>query len=60
MPGKKLYLFPVRKMKPNRPDNYWQGEAQGFREKVFTWNPDLIDNKKYFPILASVENAFRS
>jgi hypothetical protein len=47
IPGKKLYLF-LFENEANRPDNYWRSNHKDF-EKVFTWNPELIDNKKYFP-----------
>jgi hypothetical protein len=44
----KLYLF-LMENEVNRPDNYWRWHHRDF-EKVFTWNPDLVDNKKYFLI----------
>ncbi|HUD46677.1 MAG TPA: glycosyltransferase family 10 [Candidatus Baltobacteraceae bacterium] len=46
MPGKKLYLF-LLENPANRPDNYWPWNHRPF-EKVFTWDPGLVDNKKYF------------
>jgi hypothetical protein len=45
MRGKKLYLF-LLENPANRPDNYWTGNHRAF-EKVFTWNPRLVDGKKY-------------
>jgi hypothetical protein len=44
----KLYLF-LMENEVNRPDNYWKWTHRDF-EKVFTWNPELVDNKKYFQI----------
>ena len=38
----------------NRPDNYWRWNHRDF-EKVFTWNPQLVDNKKYFLIYHGVK-----
>lgn len=46
MKGKKLYLF-LSENEANRPDNYWPRNHRDF-DKVFTWNPQLVDNKKYF------------
>ena len=46
MPGKKQYLF-IFENEANRPDNYWPANHADFH-KVFTWNPKLVDNKKYF------------
>jgi hypothetical protein len=45
MPGKKLYLF-LLENPANRPDNYWRWNHRPF-EKVFTWDPGLVDDKKY-------------
>jgi len=45
MPGKKLYLF-LMENPANRPDNYWAVNHRAF-EKVFTWNPEWVDGKKY-------------
>ncbi len=45
MRGKKLYLF-LMENAANRPDNYWAFNHREF-EKVFTWNPRLVDGKKY-------------
>lgn len=45
MPGKKLYLF-LLENPANRPDNYWRWNHRPF-EKVFTWDPEWVDNKKY-------------
>jgi hypothetical protein len=41
----KLYLF-LMENAVNRPDNYWKWYHRDF-EKVFTWNPELVDDKKY-------------
>lgn len=46
MPDKKMYLF-LMENAANRPDNYWSCNHRGF-DKVFTWNGDLVDGKKYF------------
>lgn len=46
MPGKKLYLF-LFENPANRPDNYWRRNHSEF-EKVLTWSPEWIDNRKYF------------
>ncbi len=46
MPDKKRYLFLFENV-ANRPDNYWLKNHADF-DKVFTWNPTLVDNKKYF------------
>jgi alpha(1,3/1,4) fucosyltransferase len=46
MPGKKLYLW-LAENEANRPDNYWRWNQRAF-DKVFTWNPTLVDNKKVF------------
>ncbi len=45
-PDKPLYLF-LAENPANRPDNYWRWNHRRFH-KVFTWNPELVDNKKYF------------
>jgi hypothetical protein len=45
MPGKKLYLF-LFENPANRPDNYWRWNHRPF-EKVFTWDPEWVDEKKY-------------
>ena len=45
MPGKKLYLF-LLENPANRPDNYWRWNHRPF-EKVFTWDPEWVDDKKY-------------
>lgn len=45
MCGKKLYLF-LLENEAMRPDNYWAFNHRAF-EKVFTWNPRLVDGKKY-------------
>jgi alpha(1,3/1,4) fucosyltransferase len=42
----KLYLFLLENA-VNRPDNYWKWIHRDFA-KVFTWNPELVDHKKYF------------
>ncbi len=47
IPGKKLYVF-LLENPANRPDNYWKRNHEDF-DKVFTWDPGLIDHKKYFP-----------
>ena len=52
LPGKKLYLF-LFENEANRPDDYWPCNHGAF-EKVFTWHPGLIDNKKFFPFWYSV------
>jgi hypothetical protein len=49
----KLYLY-VMENAVNRPDNYWKWSHADF-EKVFVWNPDLVDNKKYFQIFHTVK-----
>jgi hypothetical protein len=41
----KLYLFLLENA-INRPDNYWKWLHRDF-EKVFVWNPKLVDHKKY-------------
>ncbi len=43
----KLYVF-LLENRLNRPDNYWKWLHKDF-EKVFTWDPTLIDGKKYLP-----------
>jgi alpha(1,3/1,4) fucosyltransferase len=53
MPGKKLYLI-LAENEANRPDNYWP-RNQGPFEKVFTWNPELVDNRKTFRIWHTVK-----
>lgn len=45
MRGKKLYLF-LNENEAMRPDNYWAFNHRAF-ERVFTWNPQLVDGKKY-------------
>jgi hypothetical protein len=59
MPGKKLYLF-LLENPANRPDNYWRWNHRAF-DKVFTWSPDWIDQKKYFKLYLPVKipEAFR-
>jgi hypothetical protein len=42
---KKLYLF-LFENGANRPDNYWPANHRVF-ERVFTWNPQLVDDRKY-------------
>jgi hypothetical protein len=44
MPGKKLYLI-LSENEANRPDNYWRWNHRAF-DKVFTWDPTLVDQKK--------------
>ncbi len=44
----KLYLFLLENA-VNRPDNYWKWNHRDF-EKVFVWNPELVDNKKYIRV----------
>ena len=44
--GTKLYLV-LCENPAMRPDNYWRCNHGPF-EKVFTWDPSWIDNKKYF------------
>ncbi len=46
MPGKRLYLL-LFENPANRPDNYWRWNHRPF-EKVFTWDPKWVDDKKYF------------
>lgn len=46
MKDKKLYLY-LAENEANRPDNYWPRNHRDFY-RVFTWNPTLVDNKKYF------------
>lgn len=41
-----MYLF-LFENPMHRPDNYWKWNHVPFK-KVFTWNPDLCDGKKYF------------
>jgi hypothetical protein len=53
MPGKKLYLF-LLENPANRPDNYWRWNHRAF-DKVFTWSPDWIDQKKYFKLYLPVK-----
>lgn len=45
MRGKKMYLF-LMENAANRPDNYWTCNHRAF-ERVFTWNPQRVDGKKY-------------
>jgi alpha(1,3/1,4) fucosyltransferase len=45
-PDKKLYLI-LAENPANRPDNYWRWNHRRFH-KVFTWNPEWVDNQKYF------------
>ncbi len=53
MPGKKLYLF-LFENAANRPDNYWRINHRAF-DKVFTWNPLFVDNRKTFKIWHTVK-----
>ncbi|MGA2541732.1 MAG: glycosyltransferase family 10 [Verrucomicrobiota bacterium] len=46
MKGKKLYLF-LFENPANRPDEYWRWNLRDF-DKVFTWNPQMVDHKKFF------------
>src|ERR1039458_3892970 len=46
MKGKKLYLF-LFENAANRPDEYWRWNWRDF-DKVFTWNPQMVDGKKFF------------
>jgi hypothetical protein len=46
MKGKRLYLF-LFENAANRPDEYWRWNLRAF-DKVFTWNPRLVDGKKFF------------
>jgi hypothetical protein len=48
MPGKKIYLF-LFENPAHRPDNYWRWNHRPF-EKVFTWDPKWVDNKKYVKV----------
>ncbi|BBB25219.1 conserved hypothetical protein [Amphritea japonica ATCC BAA-1530] len=41
-----LILFESSVISPNN----WNRESHRFFDKVFTWNDDLVDNKKYFKI----------
>ena len=52
MPGKKLHLFLLENA-ANRPDEYWRCNWRSF-DKVFTWNPQLVDNKKFFQLWYSM------
>jgi hypothetical protein len=52
-PGKKLYIF-LLENEANRPDNYWRWNQRAF-EKVFTWNPTLVDNRKTFQFWQTVK-----
>jgi hypothetical protein len=45
IPGKKLYLF-LFENPSNRPDNYWRSNHGAF-EKIFTWAPEWVDDRKY-------------
>lgn len=45
MRGKKLYLF-LNENEAMRPDNYWRCNHRAF-DRVFTWNTQLTDNRKY-------------
>ncbi len=49
----KLYLF-LMENEVNRPDNYWRLNHGEF-EKIFTWNPKLVDNKKYIQFFHTVK-----
>jgi len=51
--NKKLYLF-LMENAGNRPDNFWRRNHRDF-EKIFTWDTDLIDHRKYFPFAYSVK-----
>jgi hypothetical protein len=44
--GKKIYLF-LFENAANRPDEYWRWNLRDFN-KVFTWNPQMVDNRKFF------------
>jgi hypothetical protein len=48
MPEKKLYLI-LAENPALRPDNYWRRNHRVF-DKVFTWNPEWVDGKKYFQL----------
>lgn len=41
----RLYLF-LLENPANRPDNYWPANHRAF-DRVFTWNPRLVDGRKY-------------
>lgn len=45
LPGVRRYLF-LLENPANRPDNYWPANHRAF-ERVFTWNPQLVDERKY-------------
>jgi len=45
---KKLYLI-IFESKITKPDN-WNIENHKYFKKIFTWNDELVDNKKYFKI----------
>jgi alpha(1,3/1,4) fucosyltransferase len=49
----KLYLF-LMENEVNRPDNYWKRNHRDF-EKVFTWHPEWVDNRKYFQIFHTMK-----
>lgn len=53
MPGKKLYLW-LLENPANRPDNYWRWNHRGF-DKVYTWDPQWFDQKKYFQLWLTVK-----
>jgi hypothetical protein len=53
MPGKKLYLF-LLENPAHRPDNYWRWNHRAF-DKVFTWNLEWVDHKKYFQLWLPVK-----
>jgi hypothetical protein len=52
MPGKKLYLF-LFENPAHRPDNYWRWNHRHF-EKVFTWDPTWVDDRKYVKVYLPV------
>lgn len=52
MKGKRLYLF-LFENAANRPDEYWLWNLRAF-DKVFTWNPRLVDGKKFFQFCYSM------
>ena len=58
MKGKKLYLF-LFENEANRPDEYWRLNLKDF-DKVFTWNPQWVDGKKFFQFWYSMRVPRRS
>jgi hypothetical protein len=49
----KLYLWMLENP-AHRPDNYWRWNHRAF-DKVFTWNPEWVDQRKYFQLYLTVK-----